>query len=392
MGNTNNVVFLKSTEGETLEMLQKMSGTTHKSYVDSKTVTRDNQRLFMQNEGKTSYTMSTKEEPVISMNDMLFIPPRNSMVFMAGDSPVWNRNEMVLPMSWKLHADTIKQPGKVYTFQTLPTLSNAKDFDVKQNQPDFFKMVAKRMKQALTVNDAKEIYKKIMGYDEADLTKLDIDAYSDDIMNIVNAKLHEADNEDKELNSVDKVDLDIPESEDPNDWEIYDEYGVDNDFADNLEDNEDVINATAKAAAMESENEELRYAGGRLSINSLGSKGCINRQHDAMFSAIYNKIKIVMQSDTKYFSAQGDNLLSADSSKVYIKVSDVSEAINTITEASKNPNSSVYADGEVSDNIHGSYTITKDFYDFLTSLDDWNDIAGGKFEKTAAEYFDSENL
>ena len=62
-------------------------------------------------EGKVSYTMNAKEEAVISFNDMMFISERNSMVIRAGDSPVWNRNETILPMSFRLFKDTIVHPG-----------------------------------------------------------------------------------------------------------------------------------------------------------------------------------------------------------------------------------------------------------------------------------------
>jgi hypothetical protein len=56
-GNTSNIVFLKSTDDAMLDTLQKMSGVTHKTYRDSKTITRDMQKLMMQNEGKASYTV-----------------------------------------------------------------------------------------------------------------------------------------------------------------------------------------------------------------------------------------------------------------------------------------------------------------------------------------------
>ena len=92
--------------------------------------------------------MTTKEENVISYNDMAFISPRNSIVFRAGDAPIWNRNQMVLPMSWRLFKDTIVHPGHDYTLQTIPTLSTAMEFDVRKNQPNFYKMLDKRMEQA----------------------------------------------------------------------------------------------------------------------------------------------------------------------------------------------------------------------------------------------------
>ena len=136
-GNTSNIVFLKSTDDAMLETLEKMSGKTHKSFTDSKTITRDMQKLMMQNEGKASYTMTTREVPVISYNDMAFISERNSIIFRAGDSPVWNRNETILPMSWRLFKNTITQPGKDYSLQTIPTLSSALEFGIRQNQPGF---------------------------------------------------------------------------------------------------------------------------------------------------------------------------------------------------------------------------------------------------------------
>ena len=89
--------FLKSTDDDMLKTLETMSGVTHKVRADSKTVTSDMSNIteLNRNEGKMSYNIATKEEPVISFNDMAFIPDRNSMVFRAGDSPIWNRQEMV---------------------------------------------------------------------------------------------------------------------------------------------------------------------------------------------------------------------------------------------------------------------------------------------------------
>ena len=392
MGNTNNVVFLKSTEVETLEMLQKMSGVTHRSYIESKTVTKDNQRLFMQNEGKTSYTMSTKEEPLISMNDMLSIPPRNSIVLMAGDSPVWNRNEMILPMSWKLHADTIRQPGKEYTFQTLPTLSNAKDFDVRQNQPDYFKMVAKRMRQALVVKDAINVYKDVMGYDDEQLTKLDPDALSDDIMAIVNDMLRNKDELDKELDEVD-AELEsavYPERDDFGYADAYNEYDdeADNKFTSDLTDNKAVLDEYEKVKADELKNDRLIYAGGRLSKNMLVSHGSVNHTFDSMFSSVYDKIRGDLMNDSKHFAGQGNNLLSADHSVTYIKSSDVSSTIEAIRKSATSPDTGTYVENvdDVGNAARNSYEICDEFYEFLVSLDSWSGIANGKFEKTAKEY------
>lgn len=52
-----------------LDTLEKMSGKTHRAYKNSKTVTRDMEKLVLPNEGKVSYTMQVQEIPVISYND-----------------------------------------------------------------------------------------------------------------------------------------------------------------------------------------------------------------------------------------------------------------------------------------------------------------------------------
>lgn len=68
-GNTSNIVFLKSTDDSMLDTLEKMSGKTHVSRKNQKTITRDLEKLFLPNEGKVSYTVQLQEEPVISYND-----------------------------------------------------------------------------------------------------------------------------------------------------------------------------------------------------------------------------------------------------------------------------------------------------------------------------------
>lgn len=191
--NTSNIVFLKSTDDTMLDMLSKLSGTRHVTYRDSKTVTRDVKDMINQVEGKVSYTMAVKEEPVISFNDLVFLPPRNAVVFRAGDPPVWNRNETILPMSWRLFKDTITLPGKKptseFSLQTIPTLSTAADFDVRFNQPDFVKMFNKRLRQAVKAERAEQIYSEAFGYDERAMMMLDPDVKSRELMEVISTIL-----------------------------------------------------------------------------------------------------------------------------------------------------------------------------------------------------------
>ena len=224
-GNTSNIVFLKSTDDSMLETLEKMSGKRHTTYMDSKTVTQDKGHLVksLSVEGKVSYTMATKEEPVISYNDLAFISERNSIVFRAGDSPVWNRNEMILPMSWRLFKDTIVHPGHDYTLQTIPTLSSALDFDVRMNQPDFEAMLAKRMQQAELSVGCRDKYQAAHGLSAVDVSRLDPDTYANEVMELVDAARGEEYAEERGLSASEEVDPEALQDDfdmDDMDWEF----------------------------------------------------------------------------------------------------------------------------------------------------------------------------
>lgn len=187
-GNVANIVFLKSTDEDMLNTLVKMSGTTHRIRYGGASLTEDKTKIAMRMEKNISMNINVAEEPVISFNDMMYISERNSMVFSAGASPVWNRNEMILPMSWKLYGNTIANPGHKYTFTTLPTNSTAKDYDIRTNIPNFEKMLERRMRQAMYVEQAIDDYKSLMGIEtDAELTRIDADIYASDVMNMVNA-------------------------------------------------------------------------------------------------------------------------------------------------------------------------------------------------------------
>lgn len=381
-GNTSNIVFLKSTDDSMLDTLQKMSGTTHKSFTDSKTVTRDMQEIFQgmsANEGKASYTMTTKEVPVISYNDMAFISERNSIIFRAGDSPIWNRNETILPMSWRLFQNTITQPGKEYTLQTIPTLSSAIDFDVRKNQPDFQKMLNKRMEQANKSPDAKDLFQSSYDYSDYDIEQLDPDNYSDEIMDIINSYIRES----KQGDSDEEEEFDYDFDED-------DMWGL-------AEDDDEVQTEVTKIAngqAVEVDGvahtfasagaggSELRFAGGLISPDMLVSPTGISHSLDKEIIKVYTEIKGDMWQDTGYFTVQNGNLHGLQG-EPYIVRNDASESLDALNKAAKDENSNVYSEGDVDiSELHsfGTYTVTDAFYRFLAKQKSWR-FANGKFEE-----------
>lgn len=374
-----------------LDTLQKMSGTTHKSFTDSKTVTRDMETIFKgmsANEGKASYTMTTKEVPVISYNDMAFISERNSIIFRAGDSPIWNRNETILPMSWRLFKNTITQPGKEYTLQTIPTLSSAIDFDVRKNQPDFQKMLNKRMEQANQAPDAKDLFQTAYEYSDYDIEQLDPDNYSDEIMDIINTYIREE-----------------KASESDEDEEVFD-YDFDEDDMWGLAEDDDSIQMEVTKIAngqavevngvshtFDSAGEggsEMRFAGGLLSPDMLVSPTGINHSLDKDIVIAYTEVKGDMWQDTGYFTIQNGNLYGLHG-EPYIIRNDSSESLAELNEAAKDENSNVYSEGDVDVselNSFGSFTVTDAFYRFLAKQKSWR-FANGKFEEAMKKQLES---
>lgn len=395
-GNTSNIVFLKSTDDSMLDTLQKMSGTTHKTFTDSKTTTRDLQAVvkMTQVEGKVSYTMTTKEVPVISYNDMAFISERNSIVFRAGDSPIWNRNETILPMSWRLFKNTITQPGKDYSLQTIPTLSTAMDFDVRKNQPNFQKMFQRRMEQAYIAKDVAKTYQDAYGYSDYDISQLDPDTLSDEIMDLINSTLNPDEYKDAIQNKANgKTDIDPSEYEEMFDYVFGNQDNKDSKYNNNqqslynefetIEDNNEQREATARAMQSQQEASVMRYAGKLISRDMLVSPTGVNHGLDEAIVKVYKSLREKMDSDDAYFTSRNGHLYSADGRVLYIKNSTSSDNIDKLNEAAKDESSRVYAESDIDTadaGIIGSYSVTDEFLKYLVSFPKAWPFADGEFE------------
>lgn len=381
-GNTSNIVFLKSTDDSMIETLSKMSGKTHKARISSKTVTNDTKKLAQRNEGKVSYTMSTSEEQVISYNDLAFIAKRNSIVFRAGDSPIWNRNETILPMSWKLLGNPIIQPGHNYNFQTIPTLSSARDFDVRHNQPNFDEMLKKRMQQALLVKDVEKAYMDARNFDDHAISMLDPTDYSDDIMTIINRKL--AGRTFKPTNRKGVV-------QEAGGGKSAKDKSVD-DLVDQATTNDEQIAETKKAQSEVAKRSRKIFAKGMLSPNDLVDVAHHVRGHvfDKQIIQAFRDCIGDFKDDRQHFIVTDDgSLKSADNGNWFILAHSQSEAAKTaklVNEKSQDKDSNVYADEDV--NIPRTYEVTDDFYRYLASLPDLTVLAHGAIDNTLYHSFD----
>lgn len=371
--NTSNIVFLKSTDDSMIDTLVKMSNTRHVAYRESKTVTKKMGKLIkgIDVDNNVSYTVAVKEEPVISYNDLNSLSERNSIVFRAGDSPVWNRNETILPMSWRLFKDTIEHHGHEYTLQTIPTLSSAKDFDVRMNQPNFYDMLKKRMSQALLSNESKIKYQKAYGYSDFDIECLDPDIYSDQVMELVDAQMRE-----KTAAETGGV----PDKIDPEEKEGMFE------FFSEIDDHYEVQAEIKVRQDKQADRDKKRYAGGLISRSMLiDDAGRVLHYLDKILIQVFNRIRREFSGDRVAFSINASgSLCNKDGSVVYITKamdSDSLRNVKMLNEMAKDPNARVFSEVDDISSEVGSYAVEDEFYRYLASLESWKDLARGEFER-----------
>lgn len=362
-----------------IETLVKMSGTTHESRIDQKTITRDNERVLNKNEGRISYTMQTKERPVIQFNDFMFIKERNSIVIKAGSSPLWNRNETAYPMSWRLFQNQIKIPGKKFSLQTIPTNSSAKDFDVRKNQPDFFDMLEQRLAQARIADEMKQAYKDAYGFTEADFIRLDQNVVADDIMHAINGKLFNIKHREANMSDEEQEML-----EGMSDLGVMDDLGMH--LADVAEDNIEVEQEVAKARAEQEIHQQKRYAGGFISREDLISiAGQVNRQLDKVLAMAYQESQRYFEDSSEFRINDKGELFSANG-MLYVRSSKGAnrEDIEKLENAESDPDSRVFGE----DGSHETfYEVTDDFIKYLASLESWKNLADGRFDQEASRAY-----
>lgn len=356
-GNTPNIVFLKSTDDSMIDTFVKMSGTTHRAYVNAKTITKDSEKPLLATEGKISYTMNTLEEPVLKYNDFAFIAPRNSIVFPGTNPPIWNRNETILPMSWRLLDGQVGVAGHEYTFQTLPTLSSAKEFDVRKNQPDFQAMFDKRIGQALQAAAAAESYQEAMGYRDVQVARLDPDVYADEVMSMVNVMLAlQAD----------------PYHCDP-------------------VDDEQAVQAVQDAQDRSREQARARWAG-HVSVGMLINPD-FTATHglDLQLGRAFADTRTAMEQDPLFQGASDGSLLLAQTGEALFEPStsrarDAADANRMAADSQAR----AWADGQLAEEDMGpAFTPTDLCYQWLSGQGSW-DFAGGRFEAALRRILDAE--
>ena len=382
--NTNNLIFLKSNDDTMNETLSKMSGVRHVTRRDSKTVTEDMSKIVKGTsvDSKVSYTMSTSEEPLIKQGDLAYLNERNSIVFRAGDMPIWNRNETILPMSWRLFSNTIIMPGEDFSLQTIPTLSTAAEFDVRKNQPDFEQLLEKRIQQALLVEQSEMYYKEAFGYSDIEITRLDPDVYSDDIMEIIDSQISERAAEESDETGID--------FSDPSNHGAY--ISSSTNIKDSAIDNIEALQEISKAEHAQEEFDKKIYAGGQIArgdlvdnISGMAKPSGLDNVFLLAFLQVRNEIH---RDHDHFYVSPTENICSAeDHDVIFIRKVDNKEDMKKLGASSEDEESRVYSE-EPSAQKEFAYVsgweLMPAFKTYLAGLDSWADLAEGRFDMEVA--------
>ena len=371
-GNVSNIVFLKSTDDSMLETLTKLAGVHHRRVIEQEVITSDRGKQFNTQESMVSQTKSLKEEPVITMNDLLLIgqSKQNNVVFRAGDFPIWNRNNTALPMSWRLLQNTIEVPGKKYSLQTIPTLSTASEFDVRKNQPNFYKLLEKRVRQARLVPGLLEKYKEMHGYSDHQMEQLDPDILADEIMAAVQTIIEEEDAlaamTDEEYYGLNEEDVE-PEMDD---WS----------YDDDVIANDELSAEVQEAEQKQSEEQFKRYANGLLSRYDICPNGQPNYQFFNLFAKAYQQSRQAFANDQRFtMNSDGSLYLRKDGRPLI--VSTQTEDTKALSQMNRS---------ESAEDIDLKYSVLDAFVMYLAEQPDWIMIARGEFDRCVARFYERE--
>lgn len=399
-GNTGNIVYLKSTDDSMLEILQNLSGQMHRLEKDSQTISNDMYKVFNRTDGKLSTNKTVKEVPVISKNDMLKVPKGNLMVFGKGN-PIWSRNQLAMPYSFMLlGSNPLKDfdDPKEYTLRTIPTTANTMDFDILNNQPDFIKMVSKRVTQARMTEKKILLYKqnhRINGHmlGDDDLSHLDPEAFSQEIMRAINEQIDFNDNA-QAGNSAPPI----------TDDSVQTPAELAQDMNDAAQENTEVYTAQAQQDAKADKIQEKLYAKGRISKHDLlydvkdDTKECL--------SEAYLRLLPEFKASPDFEVDANNDLIVGGSVMIHFANDLTTAAKSDFDEDDDEDAADDAAAGEGLDSVlaGGSDTgntaldntdlsaraeVKDEWLKYLASRDSWQSILDGEYDKVVATAWDN---
>lgn len=210
--NTAVFVYLISNDSDMLEELSKQAGTTHVARAKQKTISKDLDDVVDQMDSNVGYQVTTEEEPLFSVNQLMSFTNGENMVLSSvhrkdnsGESvrpnPIHNTRETLMPMAYALHKHGHNSKHFKRELQNVEIATSSTDRDVYREIPNFTKMYEKRLLQATLTNNMIENYKEENKLTDEDLINRDVDEVSESIMRLINYQVDQLSQQEEENDS-----------------------------------------------------------------------------------------------------------------------------------------------------------------------------------------------
>lgn len=202
-----------------LQDLSRQAGNTHVSRPSSKNVTKDVGALYNSTKSDVSYTYSTQEEPLFSVDKLMSFTNGEAMVLSSvhradnsGEAvrpnPIYNTDKTIMPMAYALHKKGHNNSLFKTAVANAEVATSSSGQDVYQTIPDFNAMYQKRVDQAKYTQRMLHAYKEENELSDQDLIRRDINVVSESVMRMINAKRYEKERQDELISESDMDDLD----------------------------------------------------------------------------------------------------------------------------------------------------------------------------------------
>lgn len=215
--NTAVFIYLISNDTDMLQDLSRQAGNTHVSRPSSKNVTKDVGALYNATKSDVSYTYSTQEEPLFSVDKLMSFTNGEAMVLSSvhradnsGEAvrpnPIYNTDKTIMPMAYALHKKGHNNSLFKTAVANAEVATSSSGQDVYQTIPDFNAMYQKRVDQAKYTQHMIHAYKEEESLSDQDLIRRDINVVSESVMRMINAKRYDKERQEELISEMSDID------------------------------------------------------------------------------------------------------------------------------------------------------------------------------------------
>ena len=409
-GNVGNILYIKSTDDSMLQILEQLSGKMYRIEHDSQTISNDMYKVINRTDGKLSQNRTVKEVPVITKNNMLQVTRGDLMVFgKSGGNPIWDTNQCAMPYAFQLldsnPLEDFSDP-KSYTLRTVPTTANTMDFDMLNNIPNFIHMVSKRVQQAKLVEHKTELFKQThfihsRQLDDDDLSKMDVEELSKEIMRAVNEQLAFDNDLKASTNHINEnvSDDDLMGSDDPAESvTVSGDSAITEGLINSAEENTEFTREAANAQKIQDQRDEAQYAEGTVSKHEL-----LYERTDELreiLGAAYVQEIDAFKADSRFTVDDDNNLYMGQTLMIKNAVDDLKTAAEHFGSINDGSDSDDDSSQDLSGLLAGgtgddssvlapgmNVEVQPAWFDFLAGLPDWGSLANGDYDKAVANAY-----